>query len=193
MNRSDGQPDVDSRSDPDCTTGTGGNGDGVDTLLPVVYDELRALAESILQHNRAFDPTRTTSLVNDVYVRIANRGLRFRDRGHFFCLAAKAMRQILIDRARRRLSAKRGGRNVTETLDGQFLLAADESDVLAIDTALSKLAALDERKSRIIELRFFGGLTMDETAEALGLSVATVKRDWTMARAWLIAHMHGRR
>jgi RNA polymerase sigma factor (TIGR02999 family) len=191
MSRSNAERDADFRSDTDRTPKTSGNGDGVDTLLPVVYDELHALAESILQHNRAFDPTRTTSLVNDVYVRMANRGMRFRDRGHFFCLAAKAMRQILIDRARRRLSAKRGGRKLTETLDGQFLLAADENDVLAIDAALTKLASLDERKSRIIELRFFGGLSMEETAEALGLSLATVKRDWTMARAWLFDEIGG--
>lgn len=191
MNPSGRQPDVVPASTAQDSTDPSGGCDGVDTLLPMVYDELHALAAEILQRSPLPDPTRTTSLVNDVYVRLANRGLRFRDRGHFLCLAAKAMRRVLIDRARRRLAAKRGGGALPEPYDNQILLTADESDMLAIDAALTRLATLDERKSRIIELRFFGGLSVEETAQALGLSAATVKRDWTMARAWLFQQVSG--
>ena len=188
----------DARADGECAKTQPGtavphvcNGDGVDTLLPLVYEELHALAGAVLQRNRVLDPVRTTSLVNDVYVRLANRGLKFRDHSHFLCLAARAMRQILIDRARRRLAAKRGGRNVILPLDDEIVLAADEQDVLAIDSALTKLSTLDERKSQIIELRFFGGLSVEETADALKLSPATVKREWTLARAWLYREVGG--
>jgi RNA polymerase sigma factor (TIGR02999 family) len=158
---------------------------GVDALLPVVYEELHALAQSVLHHhNRSFDAMRTTSLVNDVYVRLAARGLKFNDRGHFLCLAARAMRLILIDRARQMLAAKRGGGKIPGAFS-DIIPAAGGPDLLSLDDALAKLAAFDARKSRIVELRFFGGLSIDETAEALQVSAATVKREWTLARAWL--------
>jgi RNA polymerase sigma-70 factor (ECF subfamily) len=185
MNRPAAQADASPASNQGFPAGPDLGGDGIDALLPVVYGELHSVAKAVLQKKRAFDPTRTTSLINDVYLRLANRGLRFRNHGHFLCLASKAMRLVLIDRARQRLSAKRGGQVVAQPLNDQIVLSADENEVLAIDVALSRLAALDQLKSRIIELRFFGGLSVDETAEALALSPATIKREWTLARAWL--------
>jgi RNA polymerase sigma-70 factor (ECF subfamily) len=157
----------------------------VDELFSVVYAELRALAGAVLQRNRRFDGTCVTSLVNDAYVRIAGRGLRVRDRAHFLCLAAQAMRHLLVDRARRGATAKRGGGRPTIEAVESIAMAIDGTDLLAIEDALCRLSALDERKGRIVELRFFGGLSVEETAEVLGASQATVKRDWSLARAWL--------
>ncbi|MCC7293028.1 MAG: hypothetical protein IT449_13285 [Phycisphaerales bacterium] len=156
-----------------------------DDLLPEVYDELRALAEGVLRNTRVVDSTQTSSLINDVYVRLSNKGLRVRDRAHFLCLCARAMRLVLIDRARRAGAAKRGGRQPLVSLEGDIVAARAGPDLLAVDEALLRLAQFDERKSRIVELRFFGGLSVEETAQALGLSPATVKREWTLARAWL--------
>jgi RNA polymerase sigma factor (TIGR02999 family) len=157
----------------------------LDELLPAVYEELHALAGAVLQHSRTIDPTRTTSLIQDVYVRLANRGLRFRDRAHFLTLAARAMRRVLIDRARRATAIKRGGGQARLPLDDSIVPAADGPDLLAVEGALLKLATIDARKSRIVELRFFGGLSADEIADVTRLSSATVKREWTPARAWL--------
>lgn len=159
--------------------------EGVDELLPTVYDELHTLAQAVLQRSRTIDSTRTTSLVHDVYVRLADRGVRFRDRSHFLCLAARAMRMVLIDRARRRCADKRGGQHTVTELDESIVAACDGPDLLAINDALARLASFDERKSRVVELRFFGGLSVEEVAAAIGLSPATVKREWTLARAWL--------
>jgi len=161
----------------------------LDALLPVVYDELHALAEAVLARSRPVDPTRTTSLIQDVYLRLAGRGINFADRTHFLCLAARAMRMVLIDRARQKGAAKRGGAAGPRTLDDAIIAAPDGPDLLAIDEALARLATIDERKSRIVELRFFGGLTVEETGEAMTLSPATVKREWTLARAWLFREM----
>jgi len=142
----------------------------IDELLPTVYDELHQLAEAVLQRSRPIDPTRTTSLIHDVYLRLANKGLKFKDRGHFLCLAARAMRMVLIDRARRIGAAKRGGRAPTLLLDDPIAPAVDGHDILAIDEAMSRLAAFDEHKSRIVELRFFGGLTIAEIAAQMRIS-----------------------
>lgn len=161
----------------------------VDALLPAVYDELRELAEGILQYARPVDHTCTSSLINDVYVRLARQGTQFKDRAHFLCLASRAMRCILVDRARRSCAAKRGGGQIKVSLDDSIAVAPDAPDLLAVEDALTRLAGFDERKSRIIELRFFGGLSLAETAETLGLSPATVKREWTLARAWLYREM----
>jgi RNA polymerase sigma factor (TIGR02999 family) len=124
-------------------------------------------------------------------VRLAQRGLHFRDRGHFLCLAARAMRLVLIDRARRMGAVKRGGGQAPVALDDAVAAAADGPDLLALDEALAKLATFDERKSRVVELRFFGGLSIEETAEVLAISPATVKREWTLARAWLFREIGG--
>jgi len=157
----------------------------IDALLPSVYGELRSLAEAILQRCQPVDPTHTTSLIHDVYIRLSERGVRFKDRSHFLCLAARAMRFVLIDRARRNGAAKRGGGVTAISLDDAPSAAVDDTQLLAVEDAMSRLAAFDERKSRIVELRFFGALTVEETAEAMGLSPATIKREWTLARAWL--------
>jgi RNA polymerase sigma-70 factor (ECF subfamily) len=159
---------------------------GVDALLPAVYEELHALAEAVLRRYRPVDSTRTSSLINDAYVRLARRGLRFRDHSHFLCVAARAMRMVLIDRARRRTAAKRGDGQPPLTLDDSIAAAHDGPDLLAVEEALTRLAGFDERKSRVVELRFYGGLSVEETAQALALSPATVKREWTLARAWLL-------
>lgn len=172
------------------STGESADGRGLDALLAEVYDELHALAESVLHNNpRGFDPTRTTSIVNDVYVRLARRGVQFQDRSHFLCLAARAMRYVLIDRIRRVRAAKRGDGAPVLSLDAAVVPAADGPDLLAIDDALQRLAELDPTKAKIVELRFFGGLSVEETASAASLSVATVKREWALARAWLFREL----
>jgi len=157
----------------------------IDTLLPDVYDELRELAAAVLQRCRPHDSTHTTSLIHDVYVRLAGRGVRFRDRAHFLNIAARAMRYVLVDRARRSGAAKRGSGQAVLTLDDTPSPAIDDSLMLAVEDALTRLAEFDERRSRIVELRFFGGLSVEETGEVLGVSPATVKREWSLARAWL--------
>jgi RNA polymerase sigma factor (TIGR02999 family) len=158
----------------------------IDALLPSVYEELRGLAEIVLQRNRPIDAARTTSIIHDAYLRLADRGVSFQNRSHFLCVAARAMRFVLIDRARRATAAKRGGGHIPLKLDDDVVAPAIEDEqVLAVDEALARLAAFDERKSQIIELRFFGGLSLEETAEVLGISPATIKREWTVARAWL--------
>jgi len=160
-------------------------GEGTDALLPVVYDELRALAEGILHRWRPAQTARTTSLIQDAYLRLAHRSLPFRDRSHFLCVAAKAMRSVLIDYARRNGAAKRGGRPPGTLPDESIVPAEDGPDLLAVHEALLRLAEFDERKSRIVELRFFGGLSVEESAEALAVSPATIKREWSLAKAWL--------
>jgi RNA polymerase sigma-70 factor (ECF subfamily) len=168
-----------------ATPDASGPAPGFDDLLPVVYAELHALAAAVLHKNRVVQPTRTTSLVQDVYVRLAGKGLRFNSRGHFFCLAARAMRRILVDRTRHEGAAKRGGPRDAQSFDEEIVPAPDGPDLLAVEEALTRLAEFDPRKSRVVELRFFGGLSVEETAEAMELSPATVKREWTLARAWL--------
>lgn len=173
--------------------GSGGpDPDEIDRLLPAVYQELHAVAQAVLASNRTIDPARTTSLVNDVYVRLAHRGLRFRDRSHFLALAARAMRNVLIDRARGAAAEKRGGAAAPLALNEDILQAARAPDLLALDEALNRLAVLDAGKARIVELRYFGGLSVEETATAAGISAATVKREWTLARAWLYRELNDR-
>lgn len=161
----------------------------IDQLLPVAYEELRGLAEAVLSRCQPIDSTHTTSLINDVYVRLAARDVRFRDRSHFLCVAAKAMRFVLIDRARRNGAAKRGGGQKAHAFDDSPAPALEDPQMLAIDEALHRLGVVDERKSRIVELRFFGGLSVEETAEVMNLSPATIKREWSFARAWLSREM----
>jgi RNA polymerase sigma-70 factor (ECF subfamily) len=155
--------------------------------LPKVYGELRALAASYF---RGRDSTlQPTALVHEAFLRLVKPGAEIKDRGHFFAVAATAMRQILTDRARRRRAQKRGGPDRERvTLSG---IPAFESpiDLVVLDDLLGRLAALDERQARLVELRFFAGLTEDEAAEALGVSLRTVQKDWRKARAWLLAEM----
>src|SRR5262245_20122124 len=158
--------------------------------MPLVYDELRRLAASYLRRERPGQTLQATALVNEAYIRlISERAQNFQNRTHFLAIAALSMRQILVQRARRRKAAKRGGDPERITLDEQLLPASGggrgDIDVLALDAALERLATLDERQAKVVELRYFGGLTVEETADALDISPATVKRHWTLARAWL--------
>jgi RNA polymerase sigma-70 factor, ECF subfamily len=156
-------------------------------LWPLVYDELRRLAAAYIRRERPGQTLQATALVHEAYVRLVQeKGQQFQSRNHFLAIAALSMRQILVQRARARKAAKRGGDPERITLDEHLI--ADRGrpiDVLALDTALEKLAALDERQARVVELRYFGGLSLEEAADVLAISPATVKRDWTLARAWL--------
>jgi len=162
-----------------------GSSGAVDRLIPVVYQELRLLASGYLRGERADHTLQTTGLVHEAYLKLVDqRRTTWRNRRHFFGIAAQAMRRILVDHARKRRSAKRDfGRPVP--LDEELAAARADEDILGVDAALSRLAALDERQARIVELRYFAGLTIEETAEALEISPATVKREWLSARAWL--------
>jgi RNA polymerase sigma factor (TIGR02999 family) len=157
----------------------------LDRLLPLVYEELRRVASRHLRRERADQTLRTTALIHEAYLRLARNPLEVADRRHFFALTSNMMRQILVDHARERLAKKRdGGCRVTLTDDVAVSQSA-EVDVLTVDRALAKLADLDPGQARVVELRWFGGLSIQETSEVLGVSASTVKRDWTTARAWL--------
>jgi RNA polymerase sigma factor (TIGR02999 family) len=174
-----------------------GDPTALDDLLPRVYDELRALADAYMRRERAGHTLQPTALVHEAFLRL----LRLppgsvQNRVHFFALAAQAMRRILADHARRHRAAKRGGNAVRVPLvlvEGGAPAAAAGDDVAAddLDAALEDLAKLDERQARVVELRFFGGLSIEETAEVLAVSPATVKRDWLVARAWLHRELRG--
>lgn len=162
-------------------------GSDPNSLMPLVYDELRRIAAGYIRRERPGQTLQATALVNEAFVRLAAEKARpFANRTHFLAIAALSMRQILVQRARARKAAKRGGAPERVTLDEGLMLGdAPNIDILALDEALTRLAALDSGLARIVELRYFGGLTVEETAEAVGLSPATVKRQWAMARAWL--------
>ncbi len=166
-----------------------GNGDkaALDRLIPLVYQELRRLAHRQMRRERAGDTLQTTALVNEAYLRLVDyERMQPRDRAHFLAIAAQAMRRILIERARSRRSAKRGSGAQKVSLDEAAEVSNERAaDVLALDEALTQLAAIDPRKSQIVELKYFGGLTIEETAEVLEVSAPTVERDWRTARIWL--------
>jgi RNA polymerase sigma factor (TIGR02999 family) len=163
-------------------------------LLPLVYDELRRLAHRYLQRERPDHTLQATALVHEAYLRLIDqRQAQWQNRAHFFGLAAQMMRRILIDHARQQHAAKRGGAEQKLSLDEAVWVSAERAtDLVALDDALTRLAVLDPQQSRIVELRFFGGLTIEETAEVLGVSPATVKRDWSMAKAWLYRELRTR-
>jgi len=169
----------------------------VSEIMPVVYDELRRLARNYLRRERPGHSLQATALVNEAYLRLKkDKRQPWQNRTHFFAIAANSMRQILVERARARHAAKRGGSQVRITLDEAIAAGGEKSvDLLALDEALSRLAALDPEQVRIVELRFFTGLSIEESAEAMGISPATVKRGWSMAKAWLKREMQteGRR
>ena len=164
-----------------------GDDSAVNQLLPLVYDELRALAESYLQRERPSITLQATALVHEAYLRLVNQDeAQWQGRAHFFAVAAQAIRRILVDHARAHRSRKRGGDWQRVQLEDDLAASPErELDLLALDGALEKLAQLDQRQARIIELRFFGGLSLREVAEVLGVSPRTVDGDWSMARAWL--------
>ena len=155
--------------------------------MPLVYDELRRIAARYMSRERPGQTLQATALVNEAFVRLAaERPRQFQNRTHFLAIAALSMRQILIQRARARRALKRGGALQRVTLDDQHLQAPPgEIDVLALDEALTRLAAVDPELARVVELRYFGGLTVEETADVMASSPATVKRQWALARAWL--------
>ncbi len=161
---------------------------GPDPLtFETLYDELHALAHRQLRRARPGETLRTTALLHEAYLKLA-RGGPVKDRPHFFALAARAMRQVLVDHARTQAALKRdGGRRTTTLGDVASRIDADATELIAIDTALAKLHGANERLARVVELRFFGGLSVEETAETLAASTATVKRDWRAARAFLLA------
>jgi len=162
-------------------------GSDPDSLMPLVYDELRRIAAGYISRERPGQTLQATALVNEAFVRLASERPRsFANRQHFVAIAALSMRQILVQRARARKAAKRGGAPERVTLDERLVSAEPPGvDVLALDEALTRLATLDPEQARIVELRYFGGLTVEETADTVGVSPATVKRQWAMARAWL--------
>lgn len=164
-----------------------GDGDAVDQLLPVLYGELRALAGSFLNNERPEHTLQPTALVHEVYLRLVKQPEGgWANRTHFIALAATAMRRILTDHARGRRAAKRGGNRHRVTLDEAAAPFRDRDvDVIDLDEALTKLAELDKRKCRVVELRFFGGLTNEQVAKVLGVSRKTIVEDWTVARLWL--------
>jgi RNA polymerase sigma-70 factor (ECF subfamily) len=159
----------------------------LDQLMPIVYAELRRLASRHLGAERPGHTLQTTALVNEAYLRLVDQNsLQWQNRAHFFAVAARMMRHILVDYARARHNAKRGGRAIKVTLDEAAEVSTERaSEMVALDDALTALSEFDQRKSRIVELRFFGGLSIEETAVALEVSPGTVMREWTLAKAWL--------
>jgi RNA polymerase sigma factor (TIGR02999 family) len=172
-----------------------GDAQAASRLMPLVYDELRRLAAGYLRRERKGQTLQPTALVHEAYLRLIGPGDHpWAGRTHFLAIAALSMRQVLVDRARRRAAAKRGGDAQRLTLDDTVLAAApagDALDLVALDDALTRLEALDPLQARIVELRYFGGLTVEETAAAVELSPATVKRHWTLARAFLKKALDG--
>lgn len=171
-----------------------GNGDrkALEAILPLVYNELRRLARYHLQQQRPNHTLQTTALVHEAYLRLAKeKSVQAKDRGHFLGIAAQLMRWILVDYERSRRAAKRGAGATRLTLDTSVVARSQPQDVdlLALDEALNRLAKLDRQQSQIIELRYFAGLSVEDTSEFLGISPATVKRSWASARAWLLREM----
>lgn len=164
-----------------------GDSSAAEQLFPLVYDELHRLAERQMRRERAGHTLQVTALVNEAYLRLADqKRVRWQNRAHFFGVAAQLMRRILIKYAERRRAAKRGAGQENIPLD-ETIIATDEraAELLSLDRALNDLAAIDERQSRVVELRFFGGLSVEEIGVVLGVSPATVKREWRVAKAWL--------
>jgi RNA polymerase sigma factor (TIGR02999 family) len=172
-----------------------GDSHALESLIPLVYSELRSLARHYLQRERSNHTLQSTALVHEAYVRLAGQDPpALQNRSHFFGIAARLMREILVDHARAQQAAKRGGDACTLALDEALRIAGrTDVDLLRLDEALKELARLDERQSRIVELRFFTGLSIDETADVMDISAATVSREWTTARAWLHRELSGRR
>ena len=167
----------------------GGNREALEELMPLVYNELHQQAARYLKRERVDHTLQPTALINDAFLKlVGQRNANWESRNHFFAIASQAMRRILIDHARARHQEKRGGPDVTVALDDvEFVSGGKEQnvDLLSLDQALDRLAHIDEQQVRIVELRYFGGLSLEETASALGISRATVVRDWSVAKTWL--------
>jgi RNA polymerase sigma factor (TIGR02999 family) len=166
-----------------------------DEIMPLVYGELRRQARRYLRRERANHTLQSTALVHEAYIRlVGQRDVTWQNRAHFFGIAAEMMRRILVNYALRAACEKRGGEAVTVAIDGGALQIADRTtdvNLIELDQALDRLANLDGRQAKVVELKYFGGLSIEETAEVLGVSNATVKREWNMARAWLRAELGG--
>lgn len=170
-----------------------GDKEAIDRLMPLVYEQLRRQARHYMAGERAGHPLQATALVNEVYLRLVDCNLvNWQDRAHFFAISAKLMRRILVDIARQRGYQKRGGGVIHLSLEeAPSICNQPDPAILELDDALSALSAVDERKSRTVELRFFGGLSVEETAEVLKVSTETVGRDWRLAKVWLLREMGG--
>jgi RNA polymerase sigma-70 factor, ECF subfamily len=168
-----------------------GDQEAINILMPLVYEELRRLARNYMRRERPGHSLQTSALINEVYLRLIDqKNISWKNRAHFFGISARLMRQILVDHARSHKYAKRGGDMLKVPLDEAADIGEKRaSDIVALDDALKSLAVIDEQQCHIVELRFFGGLTIEETAEVLGLSHATIEREWSMARAWLRREM----
>ncbi len=169
-----------------------GKTEALDNLLPLVYDELHRQAARFLRKERPGHTLQTTALINEAYLKLIDRrDVNWESRTHFFAVAAQAMRRILVDYAKAKHREKRGGDNIKLSLEKAMLVAAEEKgvDLIALDEALNKLNFLDEQQARVVELKYFSGLSLVETAEALHISRATVARDWEAARAWLFREL----
>jgi RNA polymerase sigma factor (TIGR02999 family) len=164
-----------------------GDSQAVNRLIPLVYEELRSMAKGYMQRESKGHTLQPTALVNEVFIKLVDQDrVNWRGRSHFFAVCAQAMRRVLVDHARTKHRAKRGGGERPISLDEKLVISQERTeDLLALDDALNKLARLDPRQAKIVELRFFGGLTVQETAEVLGVSNRTVENEWTMVRAWL--------
>ena len=163
-----------------------GDSDALNQLLPVVYNELRRLAERYLRQERSDHTLQATALVHEAYIRLIDQNVSWQNRAHFFGVAAEMMRRILIDHARSHMAAKRGSGGIKLSLDDVINLSDERAaDLVALDEALKALAEFDPQKSRIVELRYFGGLSIEETAKVLDIGTATVTRQWNLAKAWL--------
>jgi RNA polymerase sigma factor (TIGR02999 family) len=172
-----------------------GDSHALERLTPLVYEELHRRAHWYMSRERAGQTLQTTALVNEAYVRLVDlRDVSWRDRAHFFALASRLIRHVLVDAARSRQSLKRGGDTPETTFDETLMVSdAPRADLIALDDALNALSAIDQRKGQVVELRFFGGLTVEETADVLRVSPETVKRDWKLARAWLRRELKSQR
>ncbi len=170
-----------------------GDGSALERLLPLVYEELHRRAEGFMRRERAGHTLQPTALVHETYLKLIDqKRVAWKNRAHFLAVASQAMRRVLVDHARRREAKKRGGTAERLSVDAAPLAVEPRSiDLLALDEALHRLAALDDRQARLVELRFFGGLTVEETAGVLGVSPVTVNREWAHAQAWLHAEITG--
>ena len=167
----------------------GGDEEAASQLAPLVYNELRQMAAAYMRHERPDHTLQATALVNEAYLRLAGGNRRAQNRAHFLAIAAHTMRQVLMDYGRRHRAGKRGGGLKVDIDANLFVAPGTLDDVMEVDQALERLERIDPRQGRLIELRFFGGLSVEEAAEAMNVSEATVKREWRSARAWLLKEM----
>ena len=184
--------DADDIRSPDITQilhdWSGGDREALDTLMPLVYDELRRQASRFLRRENSHHTLQTTALIHEAYIKLIDqRKTDWQNRSHFFAIASQAMRRILVDHARTKHREKRGGHDLKLPLDEAMTVAGDEKsvDLVALDEALTRLEAIDKQQSRVVELRYFSGLSLEDTADVLKISRSTAARDWAMARAWL--------